>query len=314
MIEAIQPGNTHRLVQCAQSRRGWITQVVWSLNSRALAVSGATGAALYSVEDGRLILRGVLEGHSSHVKGVAVHPGGTLIATASADTTARLWHLAEGGRSDALRGHTASVNSVAFSPDGTLLATAGGDWVVRLWDVATRSQRARFEGHSDEITCVRFTSDGRGLLSGGWDNTLRLWDVGSDMGRVLAQHEDWIREIATSPRPDIIATASKDQTLCLWDLSTGEQKGRILAHLGGADSASFNPDFTLLASGGRDHLIKLWDLKSGKQIGQLSGHEKPVISVAFSPDGRWIASGSGDNTLRIWGVKDAETGYRTHSL
>lgn len=79
-----------------------------------------------------------------------------------------------------------------------------------------------------------------------------------------------------------------------------------MAHFGGTDSISFNPDFSLLASGGRDNLIKFWDLTSGKQIGMLIGHEKPVMSVSFSPDGTWLASGSGDNTVRLWGVAHAE--------
>jgi WD40 repeat protein len=60
-----------------------------------------------------------------------------LLATASDDRTARLWHLATQGELTVLSGHTSWVERCAFSPDGTLLATAGNDGTVRLWQIST---------------------------------------------------------------------------------------------------------------------------------------------------------------------------------
>jgi WD40 repeat protein len=70
---------------------------------------------------------------------VTFSPDDTLIATASDDTTARIWDTTTGQPRTALIGHTSGVNALAFSPDGTLIATASADGTMRLWDVAGAS-------------------------------------------------------------------------------------------------------------------------------------------------------------------------------
>jgi WD40 repeat protein len=68
------------------------------------------------------------------VMGVAFSPNGRLLATAGADTTARLWGPATGKNLRTLAGHTSTVYGVAFSQDGRLVATASWDRTARVWD------------------------------------------------------------------------------------------------------------------------------------------------------------------------------------
>ncbi len=86
---------------------------------------------------GRIVAR--LEGHTAAIKGLALSPDGTRLATASLDGTVRVWHLAWGVSLLTLEGHELSVLSVAWSPDGTRLASGGGGGVasactVRIWE------------------------------------------------------------------------------------------------------------------------------------------------------------------------------------
>ncbi len=56
-----------------------------------------------------------------------------MLATASSDTTVKLWNTTTGTEIKTLKGHTNRVLGVSFSPDGKMLATASEDTTVRLW-------------------------------------------------------------------------------------------------------------------------------------------------------------------------------------
>ena len=75
-----------------------------------------------------------LAGHDDRVWRVAFSPDGRLLATTSADKTARVWDPATGEHLRTLAGHEGGVWGVAFSPDGRLLATTSDDRTTRLWE------------------------------------------------------------------------------------------------------------------------------------------------------------------------------------
>ncbi|HWS56218.1 MAG TPA: WD40 repeat domain-containing protein, partial [Pyrinomonadaceae bacterium] len=78
-----------------------------------------------------------LKGHELFIYAVEWSADGRLIATASADGTARLWDARTGAEVRRLEGHLAPVRDVRFSPDGKHVLTRGGDNAVRLYDTET---------------------------------------------------------------------------------------------------------------------------------------------------------------------------------
>jgi WD40 repeat protein len=126
----------------------------------------------------------LLQGHQDAVYGVAYSPDGTMLATAGADTTVKLWDLGTGAELATFREGRLLGQSVAFSPDGQLLA-AGGAGKLVLWDVATRKRlavlmeerSAQMLAHLGDVRALAFSADGRTLASASADRTVKLWDV-----------------------------------------------------------------------------------------------------------------------------------------
>jgi WD40 repeat protein/DNA-binding SARP family transcriptional activator len=120
----------------------------------------------------------------------------------------------------------------------------------------------------------------------------------------LYGHADQVRALAITPDGRTLASAGDENTIQLWDLSTGQALGPPLAgHTDTIWSLAFSPDSRLLASGSFDDSAILWELATGLPLGSpLSGHTNNVWILAFSPDGELVASGSADGTIRLWDV------------
>jgi WD40 repeat protein len=111
-----------------------------------------------------------------------------------------------------------------------------------------------------------------------------------------------VLSVSFSPDGKTLASGSFDNSIKLWDITTGKEIRTLQGHSNFVDSVSFSPDGKTLASGSYDNTIKLWDITTGKEIRTLQGHSYSVNSVSFSPDGKTLASGSVDTPVILWDV------------
>jgi len=113
-------------------------------------------------------------------------------------------------------------------------------------------------------------------------------------------HQDEALSLSFSPDGENLATAGKDGTTRLWNLS-GQQLAQFKGHTGKVYSVSFSPDGQYLATAGKDGTARLWHL-SGQQLAQFKGHTGEVYSVSFSPDRQYLATAGEDGTVRLWNL------------
>jgi WD40 repeat protein len=108
--------------------------------------------------------------------------------------------------------------------------------------------------------------------------------------------------VALSPDGQIIANGSKDQTIGLWKLRTGEKIRTLWGHTSAVIALAISPDGEIVASGSEDSTIKLWQLSTGQELSTLRGHSDRIRDLAFSWDGQVLASGSDDKSIKLWRV------------
>jgi U3 small nucleolar RNA-associated protein 13 len=192
--------------------------------------------------------------------------------------------------------------------DGTLLASGSKDKSARIWlpiphhsapgdtenieEVEWRCA-AIAEGHAESIGAIALSqkdTSGRFMFTGSQDRTVKMWDLavlpskttisgstGTEVLRLkslvtLKAHEKDINSLDVAPNDRLLATASQDKTINVYEIDY-------------VPSTSTKP--------ARGEL---------RLLGNCKGHKRGVWDVKFSKTERYLASGSGDKTVRLWSL------------
>ncbi len=266
------------------------------------------GASSQAIGTPRLTLRHTLTGHRAMVRSLAFSPDGQTLASASADTTLKLWSLTTGQLTRTLEGHTATVTEVVFSLDGETLASSSSDKTLKIWSSAG-DLRQTFIGHRAPVTSLRFSPQGDRLVSTSEDHELRFWRLSGEPILAYADLAGAGKAIDFSPDGRYLVSSGpmESREVMLWQLESPFYRV-IGEHDAGVIALAISPDGQTLASAGSDRTLKLWQPhqdSTSEENGTLlksipNAHRAPIIHLAFSPDGQVLSSSSFDNTVRLW--------------
>ncbi|MCT7950149.1 serine/threonine protein kinase [Ancylothrix sp. C2] len=129
--------------------------------------------------------------------------------------------------------------------------------------------------------------------------------------QILTGHSNEVNAIVISPQSYILASASWDQTVKIWNFKTGQLLHTLRGHQGYVNCLAISSDGYTLASGSWDRTIKLWHTGTGKLIHTLKGHSNYIHSLAITPNNQHLISSSRDKTIKIW---ELNTGTPLYSL
>ncbi len=123
--------------------------------------------------------------------------------------------------------------------------------------------------------------------------------------------KDVIYGVTLSPDGKILAGASSERIIELWDLPNNKKLQTLKGHTGRVYDVNFSPNGKRLVSASDDRKVIIWDVATGKILNTLEGHQDRIYTAIFSPDGKSIASSGADRTIRLW---NAETGKLINTL
>lgn len=169
---------------------GWFIALAFRADGRRLLGTTAQGETYgWSIAEGRLGRRVVLDPPAEDVDAVAYSPAGLLATAGSQQQGITLWDQDVLCRRQTLYGPKCIWRRLAYSADGRYLASvagllAGGDPAVfpdhslRVWEVASGQEvlSRQLPPHVGAGS-LAFTPDGRTVVSGMTNATVLLWDV-----------------------------------------------------------------------------------------------------------------------------------------
>ncbi|MBD2439904.1 ribosome assembly protein 4 [Nostoc sp. FACHB-110] len=206
------------------------------------------------------------------------------------------WNAAQQADKQRKQAEISEINALNNSSEALLVSAQHPDALIEAFKAVTKLKQAPWAKADTQMRTVATLNQGVYLQAG--ENPANR----AVEGRTLEGHNSWVISVSFSRDGQTLASGSDDNTIKLWDVSTGKLLKTLSGHNDSVWSVSFSPDGKTLASGSRDKTIKLWDVSTGKLLKTLSGHSNWVNSVSFSPDGQTLASGSSDKTIKLWDV------------
>jgi WD40 repeat protein len=283
--------------------KGTVRQPITSLavdpQGRWLAVARPAAVEILSQPDRQLIQE--LTGHTGPIADVQVSADGHRLIVAAGEIglagEATLWNTADWTRGPVITGHRDALYSAALSPDGKTLATASYDKEIHAWNITKHLPSEDREAPGSTSAASERGHQGADVSRS---------EIPSPIASMLG-HNDAVFSLAFHPvRGHILASASGDRTVKLWDVATGQRLDTFSQPSKEQNSVVFSPDGRLVAAGGSDNRIRVWSVsETGKEgtnpiLYARFAHEGPILKVAFSPDGRLLASSSQDLRIKIW--------------
>ena len=271
-----------------------LRDIAFSEDSERVVTASKDGIArIFDAETGQLQVD--LAGHSDWVTSASfTGTTGSLVVTGSADGTIRAWDAVFQPVSEELARLGAPIGSLVFGDDGRLEA-ATTDGRVHTLDPRTGAQ-LRVDAGPRQTRRVVGPDGSVAVIRG---NTVMLRSGGRKL--ILSGHRDRVYSVAFSRFGGLLATASRDHDVRIWNVATGKQVARLQGANTAVQDAQFSPDDRWLITAASK--AGLWDVRERELVLRLAGHEGTATSVTFDPTGVIIYTGGIDGTVRRYACR-----------
>ena len=203
----------------AASALGIQHAICFAVDETSLAVGCEEGVVIYQVPS----LKQLALFRGDHVFRVAMHPGGTQIATVDGQNNIEMWSLVSNQRIGPLV-DTFNVlgHSIEYDRSGeTLCCFDSRGAIQRGWHLTTTPEKSIWYAHRGGVSGIRFSPDGTRLASCAKDGVVRVWDVATRSLVYTVTHGSTVEDVAFDRKGDLLASGDWAGRLILSDARTG---------------------------------------------------------------------------------------------
>lgn len=202
--------------------------------------------------------------------GVSFSPDGTKIAFAGADKSIRLYDAETGKEIRKMDHHEEWVFATVFGMDGKRLVSVGRDRAAKLTEVETGRFIENVNLLREPLTAVTRHPKKDWIAVGGAERIPYLYKLDRPRAMRIADDSTLIRKfekqdgpilaLAVSPDGLNLAVGSEVGDVRIYNLETGELKGKCTGHAGGIYTLVFHPSGKELLTAGFDGMVRSYDI------------------------------------------------------
>jgi len=183
--------------------------------------------------------------------------------------------------------------ALSFDRGGTRVAASWADGRAGVYRVDTGAPIRVVEIPADHHQLpIALAPDGDRFATMGPGSTVRLWGLDGSAPITPGRHADYVRALAFNAEGTVLASASSDNTVTLWDVARAEERATLRGHASSVNGVAFSPEGDLVATAGDDQSLRVWAARGGEPRLVLRPGLGPLTAVAFGPDGDRLAVGA----------------------
>ncbi|XP_063698502.1 F-box-like/WD repeat-containing protein TBL1XR1 [Culicoides brevitarsis] len=282
-----------------------VTSLDWNFDGSLLATGSYDGYARIWTTDGSLA--STLGQHKGPIFALKWNKRGNYILSAGVDKTTIIWEASTGKCTQQFSFHSAPALDVDWQTNNSF-ASCSTDQCIHVCKLGVDQPIKSFHGHSNEVNAIKWDPQGQLLASCSDDMTLKIWSMKQDTCvHDLQAHSKEIYTIKWSPtgpgtqNPNmnlILASASFDSTVRLWDVERGQCIHTLTKHTEPVYSVAFSPDGKFLASGSFDKCVHIWSTQTGTLVHSYKG-TGGIFEVCWNSRGSKVGASASDGSVFV---------------
>lgn len=294
---------TFTLLYSYNDHLSYISALIFLNNDKYLLSSSYRQIIVHNLSNHKSEL--VLEGHTNFISSLKTIPGTKKIASASSDSTLKIWDLDDSNIKATLYGHTSYISCLEVSKDNKLIVSGAWDNTLIVWSIKNKCEKFILKGHEHYISSLFICNDSKRAVSGSWDRTVRVWDLidGKEIA-CFTGHTYNICLIAQDQKSRYAFSIGQDYTVRCWSLKKLKEKF-VIKHNHIISNLVVTKDNKYIVTSCFDGTILFTNLKTHKNEKKIK-YDLGIYNFVMSDDYEIMCFALQDGTLNVLDVKKEE--------